>query len=410
MRLALFALVLSCLLAGCTDSKDAKVKSDPVQFLKWSMDKYAALDTFKTDYDWKADFSGSGAAVGGEGNKRTFEFQKPNKFRAVTDMGGSGFVLTSVSDGKSVVEYTNAGQMKAQTSTAPSNVAAADSMQMKHPMFCGTLLYKMFGGSAGYDDLVDTKKGSPTFGAKEKAANGENAQVVKFYAAGTYGNVQMLIGLDTGNVYRIVYDSAGLRELMGTLPESMTKGQKIPDMSTTETFSEIKPNTTVASSAFDTTLPEGVEAAPDLPADPSVPPLPVGKPAPDFQVTGLDGKSVSLASLRGHVVLIDFWATWCGPCKEGLPVTDKLHKELGPKGLKVLAVTAEDKDTVSKYLSENKYAFKTCLDAGGAVNQTYKVTGIPTVVIIDAKGNLSSYNMGLRPESAIREDLKKAGM
>ena len=138
-------------------------------------------------------------------------------------------------------------------------------------------------------------------------------------------------------------------------------------------------------------------------------PLPIGQPAPDAEFVGLDGQKVKLSSLKGKVVLIDFWATWCPPCREGLPVTDKLHRKYG-KDLVVLAVSDEDKETVSAFLKEFSYAFPPMLDSGAKAAEAYRVQAIPTTVIIDAKGNLSSYVVGLTPETAILGDLERAGL
>jgi peroxiredoxin len=87
-----------------------------------------------------------------------------------------------------------------------------------------------------------------------------------------------------------------------------------------------------------------------------------------------------------------------------------MHKLYGGKGLKVLAVSTEDAPTVKSFLSENHYTFPAFLDAGGKASTTYNVDGIPCLVILDAKGNLASYMVGLHPEAKILAGLKKAGL
>ena len=384
--------------------------SEAVKILKSSMDTYAGFSSFQADCDWSAKVPGNVKAGDEAKNKRTLAYARPNKFKVVTDMSERKFVLTCVSDGKKLAEYSTGGGLPGQTYPAPENIWSGTTMQLSHPMFCGTVLYDFFAGSQGYGAMVDVSKAPPSLGAVEKAPNGEEAVVVKFYAKDTYGNVQALIGRKSGLVYRIVYDSQGLRELIESQPDSVTKGQKLPEIVTSELYSNIKTGQDLTADKFDTKLPAGVESAPVASEDPNASPFPLGKPVPDFQVASLNGTPVKLSSLKGHPVLIDFWATWCGPCKLGLPVTDKLSKELGPKGLQVLAISAEEKDTVSKFVAENNYKFNACIDAGGATNQAYKVQGIPTTVIIDAKGNLVSYLVGLREEGEIRQELKKVGL
>src|SRR5438552_8863991 len=114
-----------------------------------------------------------------------------------------------------------------------------------------------------------------------------------------------------------------------------------------------------------------------------------GKPAPDFTLKTLDGKDVTLSEQKGSVVLMDFWATWCGPCRASLPHVQKLaaDKELAAKGLKVWAVNAhEDQSKVSAFKKENSYSFETPLDAKGATMKDYMVHGIPTTVIVGRDG------------------------
>jgi peroxiredoxin len=91
-------------------------------------------------------------------------------------------------------------------------------------------------------------------------------------------------------------------------------------------------------------------------------------------------------------------------------VTDKFHRKYGQRGLVVLAVTMEEKPLVAKFVEEYKFAFRTVLDPEGKANLAYRIEAIPTTIIIDAKGNLSSYLVGLPPEARIGQELRKAGL
>lgn len=137
----------------------------------------------------------------------------------------------------------------------------------------------------------------------------------------------------------------------------------------------------------------------------------LGKPAPAFTLTGVKGSTVSLAAYKGKVVLLDFWATWCRPCRIEMPLVQKLYDELKPKGLVVFGVNLmEEPDQVKRYLAENKIGFPILLDREGKVAQSYKAEGIPTLVIVGKDGRVSSYFTGLREEEVLREALAKAGM
>jgi len=129
-----------------------------------------------------------------------------------------------------------------------------------------------------------------------------------------------------------------------------------------------------------------------------------GKPAPDFKLTGIDGATVSLADLKGHVTVLDFWATWCGPCVESLPHIDKLNAELSDKGLKVYAINLEEpKAQVQKFLIANKLSLPVLLDSDGATGKKYLANAIPETVIIGKDGVVQKVFVGFGGEDPIRE-------
>jgi thiol-disulfide isomerase/thioredoxin len=123
----------------------------------------------------------------------------------------------------------------------------------------------------------------------------------------------------------------------------------------------------------------------------------VGKAAPDFSFPTVAGKDVKLSDKKGNVVVLDFWATWCGPCKASLPHTQSLseNKDYKDKGLFVWAVNdQESKDTVDQFLKDNKYTFTVPLDTSGSALNDYKVRGIPTVVVVGRDGNIKNVFIG----------------
>ncbi|MDW8289554.1 MAG: redoxin family protein [Armatimonadota bacterium] len=127
-----------------------------------------------------------------------------------------------------------------------------------------------------------------------------------------------------------------------------------------------------------------------------------GQAAPDFTLTDLEGNEVSLSSLRGKVVFLDFWATWCPPCRESLPHTQALsqHERAKSGDLVVLAVNArEELDKVKKFMQDNGYSFRVLMDKDGAVLNAYRVQGIPTFVLIDREGKISQVWVGFAPGS-----------
>ncbi len=137
----------------------------------------------------------------------------------------------------------------------------------------------------------------------------------------------------------------------------------------------------------------------------------VGKPAPDFTLASLDGAEVKLADLRGNVVVLDFWATWCGPCVVSMPLLMEVHKEVSPRGVKLFAINiAEDKEKVSGFLNSRKIELPVLLDSDSRVAEAYGVRGIPMSVVIDGKGIVKNVNVGFGPggEDKLRKQIDAA--
>jgi thiol-disulfide isomerase/thioredoxin len=139
-----------------------------------------------------------------------------------------------------------------------------------------------------------------------------------------------------------------------------------------------------------------------------------GKKAPSFSLQTISGKDMSLAAERGNVVVLDFWATWCPPCRESLPHLQAIHedKDYASKGLKVYAVNLrEEKKTAGDYVKQNNLTFPVALDKSGGVAQKYQVQGIPTTVIVGRDGKVAKVFVGFggdESEKAMREAITEA--
>ena len=126
-----------------------------------------------------------------------------------------------------------------------------------------------------------------------------------------------------------------------------------------------------------------------------------GKPAPDIDLKDVNGNASKLSDLKGHVVVLDFWATWCPPCRASLPHLSAAAKKYAGDGVKVYAVNAgEDAETVKKYLADQKLDLVAVLDAENAAGTKYAVTGIPQTVIIDGKGVVRKVIVGFDESQA----------
>jgi peroxiredoxin len=131
----------------------------------------------------------------------------------------------------------------------------------------------------------------------------------------------------------------------------------------------------------------------------------------DFTLKDVDsGEKVRLMDLRGKVVLLDFWATWCGPCRRELPTVEKLHRELKDKGLVVLTINDESPAKARSFVHGKKYTFPVLDDSKREVHARYHVHAIPTLVVFDKKGKMVSYSTGTKGEESLRRLLARAGL
>ncbi len=133
-------------------------------------------------------------------------------------------------------------------------------------------------------------------------------------------------------------------------------------------------------------------------------------PAPDFTLKSLGGKNLKLSEMTGNVVLINFWASWCGPCREEMPLLNALHKKYEALGFTVLGVNVEeDEKNVRGFLKNFPVDFPILLDNKNRVSKQYNVIAMPTTVVVDRDGNMRFLHQGYKPgdEDKYRKMIKK---
>jgi cytochrome c biogenesis protein CcmG/thiol:disulfide interchange protein DsbE len=111
--------------------------------------------------------------------------------------------------------------------------------------------------------------------------------------------------------------------------------------------------------------------------------------APDFTLATLDGQTTTLSQLRGRPVIINFWASWCPPCRKEMPALEKIYKDYKDQGLVILAVNSSNQDTrenAANFVTQNDLTFLIPLDETGEVNHVYQVQSLPTTFFVDANG------------------------
>ena len=131
----------------------------------------------------------------------------------------------------------------------------------------------------------------------------------------------------------------------------------------------------------------------------SVPFAASGSPAPDFDARTLDSipSPRHIAAYRGEVVLLNLWATWCGPCKVEMPSIQALHEALGPKGLKVVAISVDDpgnENRIRRFVADYGLTFEVLNEGSGRIEVDYQSPGIPATFLIDRKGIIRKRVLG----------------
>jgi peroxiredoxin len=121
-------------------------------------------------------------------------------------------------------------------------------------------------------------------------------------------------------------------------------------------------------------------------------------PAPAFTLTTLDGQPGGLSTYKGQVVMVNFWATWCGPCQQEMPLLDQMYKKYKPAGFTLIGVNVDkEAPAVKALLARKPVSFPVLLDPANQVSKAYHVDEMPSSVIIDRKGQIRYLHRGYKP-------------
>jgi peroxiredoxin len=132
--------------------------------------------------------------------------------------------------------------------------------------------------------------------------------------------------------------------------------------------------------------------------------------SPDFTLQDIHGVAHNFKDLRGKVVLVNFWATWCPPCRKEMPDMEALSHRFGPQGLVILAISDETLDKVQPFIAEHKYTYPILLDPDRKVNKLFSISGIPKSFLYGRDGKLVAEAGDRRTESQFLAMLKQAGL
>ncbi len=385
-----FALLIGCNSSTPTEKPAAEgAKANPAKdLLTATFKKYHGFKSFKGKWDWQL-------TDGVSSRKMTRELQLSgsNKYRLVI-AADAGKSVTAVSNGKQNLILND---KLTERTIAPENFADSLSYEfMQSPVLAGTPFIHFFTGV----DLVVDGTTEPSFVA-DATFGDEPCKVVKFYSKGPFGTTEVAISNKTGLIKHLICKMEPIRK------DLSREFRKEEDLRMEETFGLQQVDAGIPESVFEAVLPAGTTVHQGT-NPPSA--LQVGKPAPDIEVMSLDGKKTRLSSLKGRTVLLDFWATWCGPCRQTLPETQQTYNATDRKDLVVLAITDESAEKVKPFAKEAKLDLPWQLDPRQDAMRAFGASSLPTFVVIDKSGLIAAYVVGGGQGAVIGQALAASGV
>lgn len=137
----------------------------------------------------------------------------------------------------------------------------------------------------------------------------------------------------------------------------------------------------------------------------------VGQPAPEFALPNLKQESVALSGLKGKVVYLDFWASWCGPCRKTFPWMNQINAKYAKDGLEIVAVSVDqDRGAAEQFLVKYPPEFQILLDQTRKIAKLYKVKGVPTSFLIDREGVVRHSHLGMNEEHFAEVEAELQGL
>jgi peroxiredoxin/outer membrane lipoprotein-sorting protein len=326
----------------------------------------------------------------------TTSFSAPNLFRLETKedaiVGSTGERMYVYAKNRNAFLSADAPHDRSKSSDLPEPFAELIASQDPSVALAiaSDPAAELQGSNASIEKIADVKIDGQAYAALKMERNEEK------------GVTTLLIDPQTHLIRRAIMDIA---------PQLAARGASdIKKAVITVDYSSITANPTTKPAQFAWAPPPGARDAQDI-VDAGDASHLVGQPAPVFALKDLDDKEISLKDLKGSVVVLDFWASWCGPCVGSLPKINQLHEEFKEQGVKVFAVNqGEDKELVQGFMKSRNLSLPVLLDTDTKVGNQYDANAIPETVVIDKSGQIRNVFVGAGPdtESKLKEAIQAA--
>ena len=372
----------------------AKVTPEAQKLIEQVDAAYSKLKSLELAGTYSADLDAAGETKK-EQKKFTASFVAPNKFRHEMEqdllLGSTGEKAYAYLQERNRYSQADAPREKAELEKLPEPIPQA--IQMQNPSLM--LAVVKSAGSLLSETFSEIRKG------EDVRIDGSAFQALQMTLP-NQAVVTMLFNPETHLLRQARADFKPVLEKRGT-----------PDVKQalfTVDYTSVKPDAPVKEDQFAWAPPKTARdiaevaeaqagAADDSPASKLE-----GQAAPDFKLKDMDGKEVALSGLKGKVVVLDMWATWCPPCRASLPHLDKLYQSVKDNGVNIYAVNLqEDKEDVAQFVKNTKLTVPVLLDTDGAVAQKYKASAIPETVIIGKDGKIAKVFIGFGGEETAKE-------
>ncbi|HUI57535.1 MAG TPA: redoxin family protein [Bryobacteraceae bacterium] len=381
--IALSALVLPALCAQTLPDADGLIKGNGAALKEHRSVQYVSEMTVEM----------TGQTPMKMGGEISMAFQNPGKMRMDSKMQGIDILM--VSDGEATYAYNSMFKqyVKQNAALGPEGIVGMMGVQMP--------------------DMSKIKPVSKTLRDETIEVNGEKhdcwvveSKIDKIEIPGVAGAQASAMVLTFWFDKKLGIDLQMTTSMKMQMPGAGEMGMNQKMVKKTIKFDEPLPD-----SFFAFTPPADAKEVPTLMGSTLPKGDLAGKDAVAFEIKSLDANSYSLAALKGKPVLLDFWATWCGPCRKSIPVVEKLYQDFKAQGLVVLAIDAgEERAVVEEFLKKSPLPYPVVLSADSGIVASYQVSAFPTFIMIGRDGKIVAHEIGYGGEEQLRGMAKKAGL